>query len=115
MIATTAPRPLSAEEVARVVGDFADAAENSVEAGFDGVEIHGANGYLLERFLNPMVNDRTDRYAADKMENRLRFTLKVVDACIARVGSQQVGIRLSPFGKLFDMPLHDEIEATYTA
>lgn len=115
LIATTAPRQLSTDEVSRVVGDFADAAANSIEAGFDGVEIHGANGYLLEQFLNPLVNDRTDRYAADTMENRLRFALEVVDACIARIGRERVGIRLSPFGKLFDMPLHDEIEATYTA
>jgi N-ethylmaleimide reductase len=115
IIETTAPRQLSTEEVERVVGDFADAASNAVAAGFDGVEIHGANGYLLEQFLNPEVNDRNDRYAADTMENRLRFVLEVVDAAIARIGRERVGIRLSPFGKLFDMPHHGEIEVTYTA
>ncbi|MET0968104.1 MAG: alkene reductase [Tardiphaga sp.] len=114
-VAASAPRQLANDEVARVVGDFADAAAHAVEAGFDGVEIHGANGYLLEQFLNPAVNDRADRYAADTMENRLRFVLEVVDAAIARIGRERVGIRLSPFGQLFDMPLHDEIEPTYTA
>jgi N-ethylmaleimide reductase len=114
-VAASVPHQLSTDEVVRVVGDFADAAGNAIEAGFDGVEIHGANGYLLEQFLNPLVNDRNDRYAADTMENRLRFTLEVVDAAIARVGRERVGIRLSPFGKLFDMPHHDAIAATYTA
>jgi 2,4-dienoyl-CoA reductase-like NADH-dependent reductase (Old Yellow Enzyme family) len=114
-VATSAPRQLATDEVSRVVCDFANAAANAVEAGFDGVEIHGANGYLLEQFLNPGVNDRTDRYAADTMDNRLRFALEVVDATIARIGRERVGIRLSPFGQLFDMPLHDEIEPTYTA
>jgi N-ethylmaleimide reductase len=114
-VAATAPRQLSTDEVARVVDDFANAATNSVEAGFDGVEIHGANGYLLEQFLNPLVNDRTDRYGADTMENRLRFALEVVDATIARIGRERVGIRLSPYGKLFDMPLHDGIDETYAA
>jgi 2,4-dienoyl-CoA reductase-like NADH-dependent reductase (Old Yellow Enzyme family) len=115
IVATTVPRPLATEEVERVVGDFANAASNAIEAGFDGVEIHGANGYLIEQFLNPGVNDRSDRYAADTMENRLRFVLEVVDAAIARIGRERVAIRLSPFGKLFDMPHHDQIEETYTA
>ena len=115
IIETTTPRQLSTEEVGRVVGDFANAASNAIEAGFDGIEIHGANGYLLEQFLNPEVNDRKDRYAADTMENRLRFALEVVDATISRIGRERVGIRLSPFGKLFDMPHHGEIEETYSA
>jgi 2,4-dienoyl-CoA reductase-like NADH-dependent reductase (Old Yellow Enzyme family) len=114
-VAASAPRQLATDEVERVVRDFADAAGNAVEAGFDGVEIHGANGYLLEQFLNPLVNDRSDRYAADTMENQLRFTLEVVDAAIARIGRERVGIRISPFGKLFDMPHHDAIAETYTA
>jgi 2,4-dienoyl-CoA reductase-like NADH-dependent reductase (Old Yellow Enzyme family) len=115
LIATTAPRQLTTDEVSRVARDFADAAANSMEAGFDGVEIHGANGYLFEQFLNPLVNDRTDRYSAETMENRLRFALEAVDAVIARIGRERVGIRLSPYGRLFDMPHHDEIDATYIA
>jgi len=114
-VPTPAPRQLATEEVSRVVNDFANAAANAVEAGFDGVEIHSANGYLFEQFLNPAVNDRTDRYSAPTMENRLRFVLEVVDAVIARIGVARVGIRLSPFGKLFDMPHYDGIEETYAA
>ena len=115
LVATSRPRQLSTDEVARVVQDFATAAGNAIEAGFDGVEIHGANGYLHEQFLNPLVNDRTDRYGAREMEDRLRFTLEVVDAVIAKIGAGRVGIRVSPYGQLFDMPHYDDIAATYTA
>lgn len=107
------PRPLETEEIARVVEDYARAAANAIAAGFDGVEIHGANGYLLEQFLNPHVNDRNDRYGAGNVEDRTRFVLEVVDAVVARIGADKVGIRLSPFGKLFDMPHHPLIEETY--
>lgn len=114
-LAAAPPRPLATEEVGRVVADFAQAAANAVEAGFDGVEIHGANGYLVEQFLNPLVNDRTDRYGAGTMENRLRFTLEVVDAVCARIGPDRVGIRLSPYGQLFDMPHYADMDETYAA
>jgi 2,4-dienoyl-CoA reductase-like NADH-dependent reductase (Old Yellow Enzyme family) len=86
-----------------------------MKAGFDGVEIHGANGYLHEQFLNPEVNDRTDKYSADRLENRLRFTVEVIDAVVKRVGANRVGIRISPYGQLFDMPLYDGIDETYLA
>lgn len=115
LVAPPAPRQLATEEVARIVGEFAQAAANAIEAGFDGVEIHGANGYLFEQFMNPQVNDRTDQYAADTLDNRLRFTLEVIDAVVARIGAARTGIRLSPYGQLFDMPLHDGIDATYSA
>ncbi len=114
LVETSVPRQLATDEVSRIVQDFAQAAENAVEAGFDGVEIHGANGYLFEQFMNPLVNDRTDQYAAHSMTDRLRFTLEVVDAVIARIGANRVGIRISPYGQLFDMPLHPEIDQTYT-
>jgi len=109
----SAPYALTATEVGRVVEGFAIAAENAVAAGFDGVELHAANGYIFEQFLNPLVNDRTDRYSADLMENRLRFTLEVVDAVNARIGSQRVGIRFSPFGQNSDMPPYPDAEQTY--
>lgn len=112
-VEASVPRPLQAAEIARVVNDFANAASNAVAAGFDGVEIHGANGYLLEQFLNPHVNDRDDQYGAGNVEDRTRFVLEVVDAVVARIGAEKVGIRLSPFGKLFDMPHHPLIEETY--
>jgi 2,4-dienoyl-CoA reductase-like NADH-dependent reductase (Old Yellow Enzyme family) len=106
---------LSTDEVARVVEDFAQAAQNAIDAGFDGVEIHGANGYLIEQFLNPQVNDRTDRYSAKNLEDRLRFVFEVVDAVSARIGANRVGIRISPYGQLFDMPIYPEIDETYSA
>ena len=107
------PRALNTGEIARVVSDYAQAAANAVEAGFDGVEIHGANGYLVDQFINPLVNDRKDHYGASTMENRLRFALEVVDAVTARIGKERVGIRLSPYGQVFDMPLYDDIDGTY--
>ena len=109
----SSPYALTTTEVGRTVEDFAIAADNAVAAGFDGIELHAANGYLFEQFLNPLVNDRTDRYSADLMENRLRFTLEVVDAVNARIGSQRVGIRFSPFGQISDMPPYPDAEQTY--
>lgn len=106
------PRALSTAEVKFVVKDFAHAAENAIKAGFDGVELHGANGYLIEQFLNPYVNNRTDEYGGS-IENRCRFLLESIDACIAKVGAQRVGIRLTPYGGLHELPQYDEIEETY--
>lgn len=114
-VPTSTPRALTTEEVGRVVEDFAQAAANAIEAGFEGVEIHGANGYLLEQFLNPLVNDRSDRYSARTLEDRLRFVFEVVDAVSARIGADRVGIRISPYGQLFDMPIYPEIDETYSA
>lgn len=115
LVAPPAPRQLTTAEVSRIVDEFAQAAENAIEAGFDGVEIHGANGYLFEQFMNPLVNDRTDQYSADQLDNRLRFTLEVIDAVVERIGAGRVGIRISPYGQLFDMPLYEQIDETYTA
>jgi 2,4-dienoyl-CoA reductase-like NADH-dependent reductase (Old Yellow Enzyme family) len=114
-VQSSTPRPLATAEVGRVVEDFAQAAVNAMEAGFDGVEIHSANGYLFEQFINKLVNNRTDRYGNGSIENRLRFTLDVVDAIIARIGGQKVGIRISPYGQLFDMPHYDDMDEIYTA
>ncbi len=108
----TPPRALATEEVARVVRDFAAAADHARAAGFDGVEVHGANGYLLEQFLHPHTNRRTDRYGGS-VAARARFTLEVVDAVAARVGAGRVGIRLSPLSTTFDMPGYAENVATY--
>lgn len=89
------PRALETDEVARVTSDFATAARNAVAADFDGVELHAANNYLFEQFLNPGLNDRTDRYGGS-VENRARFILETVDDVIAELGADRVGIRLSP-------------------
>lgn len=106
------PRPLSTEELGRVVDDFASAATNAEVAGFDGVELHGANGYLFEQFLNPATNTRSDPYGGSYAD-RARFLLETVDAVIGALGSARVGIRLSPFSELFDMPAYPEAAETY--
>ncbi len=89
------PRALSTDEIAQVVAQFRRGAANAIRAGFDGVEIHGANGYLIDQFLRGDANQRTDAYGGS-VENRARFALEVVDAVVAEIGAARVGIRLSP-------------------
>jgi N-ethylmaleimide reductase len=89
------PHALTVVEIAEVVAQFRQGAANAVRAGFDGVEIHGANGYLIDQFLRDGANQRTDAYGGS-VENRVRFALEVVDAVVAEIGAGRVGIRLSP-------------------
>lgn len=91
------PRALRLEEISGVVGEFADAATNALQAGFDGVEIHAANGYLIDQFLHDQSNQRQDRYGGS-LENRCRLLLEIVDACIGVWGAERVGVHLSPHG-----------------
>ncbi|KAJ7439985.1 NADH:flavin oxidoreductase/NADH oxidase [Mycena latifolia] len=92
------PRPLTIEEMQEYVHLFATAASNAVhKAGFDGVELHGANGYLLDQFLNDCTNIRTDSYGGS-IENRIRFPLEVVDAVVNAVGQNKTAYRISPWG-----------------
>ncbi|XP_052152336.1 putative 12-oxophytodienoate reductase 11 isoform X1 [Oryza glaberrima] len=90
------PRRLETDEIPFVVNDYRVAARNAIEAGFDGVEIHGAHGYLIDQFLKDQVNDRSDKYGGS-LENRCRFALEVVQAVTDEIGADKVGIRLSPF------------------
>ncbi|WP_348762498.1 alkene reductase [uncultured Salinisphaera sp.] len=112
MLSASKPRALDTAEVKRIVADFRQGALNAAEAGFDGVEIHAANGYLFEQFLNPGVNDRTDQYGGSR-ENRCRLVMEVVDECVAALGAHRVGIRLSPHGTLFNMPEYEDNGETY--
>ncbi|KNC69830.1 hypothetical protein SARC_17652, partial [Sphaeroforma arctica JP610] len=89
------PRALTIEEIAETVEDYRRGAENAKKAGFDGVEIHGANNYLVEQFLFDTQNDRTDKYGGS-IENRMRFMLEVTDAVISVFGAARVGMHLSP-------------------
>jgi N-ethylmaleimide reductase len=91
------PRALSTDEVVEIVAAYGQAARNAKAAGFDGVEVHGANGYLVEQFLQSRSNQRTDRYGGS-IENRARFLLEVTQAVIDVYGRDRVGVRLSPFG-----------------
>ncbi|XP_074280400.1 putative 12-oxophytodienoate reductase 11 [Silene latifolia] len=90
------PRRLATDEMPSVVNDFRLAARNAIEAGFDGVEIHGAHGYLIDQFMKDKVNDRTDEYGGS-LENRCRFALEVVEAVVNEIGADRVGFRISPF------------------
>lgn len=93
---------LTKEEIKQYISDYVQAAKNALATGADGVEIHSANGYLLNQFLDPKSNHRTDEYGGS-IENRARFTLEVVDAVVEAIGHQKVGIRLSPYGTFGSM------------
>ena len=95
MVDFETPRALTLEQIEAIVGDYVHAAENAIKAGFDGVEIHAANGYLIDQFLKDGSNKRDDRYGGS-VENRARFMLEVVTAVVAAIGADRMGIRLSP-------------------
>jgi 2,4-dienoyl-CoA reductase-like NADH-dependent reductase (Old Yellow Enzyme family) len=106
------PRPLSLDEIAGVVEAYRKGAENAKKAGFDGVELHGANGYLLDQFLQDKTNQRTDAYGGP-IENRARLMLEAVDAAISAFGAARVGLHLAPRGDAHDMGDSD-LRATFT-
>ncbi|WP_019947394.1 alkene reductase [Hymenobacter aerophilus] len=106
------PRALTTAEVKDLVQEFAKAAKLAVEAGLDGVELHAANGYLLEQFLNPHSNQRTDEYGGSA-ENRARFVLEVADAVVAAIGAGRTGLRLSPWGTFNDMGTYEGVNEFY--
>lgn len=102
------PRALETSEITGIVEDFKRGAENAERAGFDGVEVHGANGYLLDQFLQDESNQRTDQYGGS-IENRARLLLEVVDQAIQVWGPGRVGVRLSPYGTFNDMKDSDPV------
>ena len=108
----TTPKAMTEADLETALGEYVQAAKNAVAAGFDGVELHGANGYLLEQFIRPNSNQRTDAYGGS-IENRARFVLEAAKAVIAAIGKDKVGIRLSPYGAFNDMPPYPEMEADY--
>jgi N-ethylmaleimide reductase len=97
-VPTEVPRALETAEIPAIVGTFTQAALNAMEAGFDGVELQGANSHLIEEFLEDGTNQRTDAYGGSK-ENRVRFLLEIVEAVMAAIGPDRMGVRLSPFGQ----------------
>jgi N-ethylmaleimide reductase len=96
------PRALTLEEIPTVVAAYVQGAKNAIEAGFDGVEVHGANGYLIDQFLRDSANKRTDAYGGS-LENRARFLFEVLTAVTAAVGADRVGLRLSPLNSYNSM------------
>ncbi|WP_232832914.1 alkene reductase [Curtobacterium sp. YC1] len=115
-VAYPVPRELSIDELPDVVEDFVRGSQNAVDAGFDGVELHAANGYLLHEFLGATSNVRTDAYGGSP-ENRIRFVVEVAEAVVAQIGAGRVGIRISPErdiqGLIEDDPA--DVEAVYGA
>ncbi len=110
------PRAIDTDEIPDIVQEHVQAARNAIEAGFDGVELHSANGYLLHEFLSPLSNVRTDNYGGSP-ENRARFGIEVAYAVAAEIGADRVGIRLSPAHNIQDVieTDADETRATYDA
>jgi N-ethylmaleimide reductase len=113
MIQHSSPRALRTEEIAGIVQDYANAARSALEAGFDGVELHGANGYLINQFIDSGANTRTDGYGG-ALSHRLRFLKEVVEAVIAVVGKERIGVRLAPLTTM-QGAIDDTPESTYLA
>jgi N-ethylmaleimide reductase len=106
------PKEMTPEDLIRTKAEYVSAAKNAMEAGFDGVELHGANGYLLEQFLSPVSNIRKDNYGGN-IKNRCRFVIEVATTVAETIGKGKTAIRLSPYGVASDMPYYPEIDATY--
>ena len=106
MVDCIQPREMTQADIDRVINDFAQSAKKAIEAGFNGVEVHGGNGYLIDQFLRTNSNKRTDNYGGTR-ENRTRFLLEVVDAVIEAIGADKVGVRLAPFITFKDMDCPD--------
>jgi N-ethylmaleimide reductase len=107
------PEVMTEADIRDTRNEFVTGAKHAIDAGFDGIELHGANGYLLEQFLNPHTNRREDAYGGS-VEHRARFVIEVAQACAEVLGPDRVGIRLSPFNTFNDLPVHDEVVAQYT-
>ncbi|MEV6979418.1 alkene reductase [Kitasatospora sp. NPDC093806] len=110
---TVVPREMTEQEIRSTVADFAAAARRAVEAGFAGVEVHSANGYLLHQFLSGHTNRRTDGYGGS-VANRIRFTVEVVRAVVAEIGAERVGVRIAP-GVTANGMSEDDVDAVYPA
>jgi N-ethylmaleimide reductase len=109
---TGTPKALSGAELLGVRDQFVNSAKLGIEAGFDGVELHGANGYLLEQFLHPRTNQRTDAYGGS-VQNRARFVIEVAHDVAEAIGADRLGIRLSPWSTFNDMAHYPELDDAY--
>lgn len=108
------PRAMVSADIAHAIDEYVASARFALDAGFDGVELHGANGYLIEQFLNPLVNQRTDVYGQG-MEGRNKFALEVAGAVVKAISPERVGIRLSPYGVFNGTGEFPEVQAQYLA
>ncbi|EPQ25876.1 uncharacterized protein PFL1_06550 [Pseudozyma flocculosa PF-1] len=96
-------RQLTKDDLAQLLDDYRSAARNALDAGFDGIELHGANGYLIDQFLQSVSNNRTDEFGGEAVENRIRFPAQVVAALADVVGEERLGVRMSPFSRFQEM------------
>ena len=106
------PSEMTSNEIAVTTQEYVQAAQYAIAAGFDGIELHSANGYLLEQFICPATNQRTDEYGGS-VENRLRFPLQLAEAVAEAIGKQKTAIRVSPYGTFNSITLYDELDETY--
>jgi N-ethylmaleimide reductase len=106
------PDKMSIDDIQKTIEEYTYSAKLAVEAGFDGVELHGANGYLIEQFINPSANQRTDIYGGSA-ENRIRFALEIAEMSAGAIGPDRLGIRVSPYGVSNGMLEYEGIEETY--
>lgn len=107
-----APRSMKTDDIKAAIAEYVTAADNAIRAGFDGVELHGANGYLIDQFLNPGTNVREDEYGGSD-QKRGRFAVEVAKAVSDAIGAQRVGIRLSPYGVFNGMAIWDTIDDAF--
>ncbi len=108
------PREMTADDIEQAIGEYVHASKRAIEAGFDGVELHAANGYLIDQFLQEKANHRTDDFGGSG-ENRNRFALTVADRAAAAIGPDRVGIRVSPYGYFNDVQPFEGIDEQYMA
>ncbi len=108
------PQAMTEADIQQAKAEFVTAAKNAIAAGFDGVELHAANGYLLEQFLSPDTNKRSDDWGGS-VAKRLRFVTEVAQAVVAAIGGDKVGIRISPYGMASGMAAYPEVDETYLA
>lgn len=106
------PVEMTLEDIAKAQDEYVYAAQNAIKAGFDGVELHGANGYLIDQFINTQSNKRTDEYGGS-VENRTRFAIEVATKVANAIGPNKTAMRLSPYGVFNNMEIFDTVEQTY--
>ncbi|MBI5918803.1 MAG: alkene reductase [Nitrosomonadales bacterium] len=108
------PTVMSEDDITQTIAEFVRGAQNAIAAGFDGVEIHGANGYLIDQFFNTASNQRNDRWGGS-VANRIRFAVEIARATAAAIGAERVGMRISPYGVFNGMAPDAEMDALYVA
>jgi N-ethylmaleimide reductase len=106
------PTEMSEADIALAIAEYAAGAKRAIEAGFDGIELHAANGYLIDQFLNTATNKRTDRWGGN-IENRIRFAVEVAKAAASAIGAEHIGMRISPYGVFNGTAADTEMDAMY--